>query len=187
MGAGLNLDKSLNAELNGLSNGAFDAAGPAAEVTRERMENFLYLEARLLDERSFEAWDDLYLEDGEYWAPSNPAQTDPLAEVSIFYDDAELRRNRIRRLRHPEIHIQTPPSRTVRTVSNVLFAKGETATQWIVWSNLVVLEYRKGLQRTFGALVRHVLKLQNGEFKIYRKRVDLINSEDAFEPLTIPF
>jgi ethylbenzene dioxygenase beta subunit len=177
MGAGLNT--TLSAELN--------AAVGNNDITRERIESFLYLEARLLDERSFEAWDDLYLEEGEYWAPSNPAQTDPLAEVSIFYDDAELRRNRIRRLRHPEIHIQTPPSRTVRSIANVRFAQGETPSQWIVWSNLIVLEYRKGLQRTFGALVRHVLELRDGQFRIYRKRVDLINADDAFEVLTIPF
>jgi ethylbenzene dioxygenase beta subunit len=164
------------------------AAGlQAAGITLAQIEAFLYREARLLDQRRFEDWDDLYLEDGEYWVPANPLQTDPLAEVSIFYDDAELRRNRIRRLRHPDIHVQTPPSRTVRTINNVHFEAGETALQWTVYSNLIVLEYRKGLQRTFGAQVQHVLHLQEGALRIYRKRVDLINSEDAFEPLTIPF
>lgn len=163
------------------------ALAPGASVTREALEDFLYLEARLLDQRRFEEWDNLYTEDGEYWVPLRPEQTDPLAQVSIFYDDAELRRDRIRRLRHPEIHIQTPPSRTVRSVSNVRYEPAPGAAQWTVWSVLFVLEYRQGLQRTFGALVTHTLIAHEGSFRILRKRVDLANAGDAFEALTIPF
>lgn len=165
-----------------------DAALSArSAATRESIEDFLYLEARLLDERRFEAWDGLYTEGGEYWVPSQPEQTDPLAQVSIFYDDSELRRNRIHRLRHPEIHVQTPPSRTVRSVSNVRFSASGTPDEWTVWSTLFVAEYRKGQQRLFAALVTHTLIAHEGSFRIARKRVDLANADDAFEPLAIPF
>lgn len=164
-----------------------DQLQSGSAVTRERIEDFLFFEARLLDERRFEEWNRLFSADGVYWVPSNPEQVDPFAQVSIFYDDAELRENRIRRLRHPEIHVQSPPSRTVRTVSNVRFWQNERSEQWQVESVLFVLEYRKGQQRTFGGLVKHVLNFHNGEFSIFHKRVDLVNAGDAFEALSIPF
>ena len=46
---------------------------------RERIELFLLHEARLLDQRRFEEWMELFTEDGYYWAPARPDQPAPLA------------------------------------------------------------------------------------------------------------
>ena len=39
---------------------------------RDEVERFLYREARLLDERRFEEWMNLFAEDGYYWVPAAP-------------------------------------------------------------------------------------------------------------------
>ncbi|NKB22110.1 MAG: aromatic-ring-hydroxylating dioxygenase subunit beta, partial [Alphaproteobacteria bacterium] len=88
------------------------AAGGISGIDREQFEVFLIHEGRLLDDREFEAWMELFTEDGLYWVPSTQGQPDPYNQASLFFDDRTLMKTRIERLRHPRIHIQTPPSRT---------------------------------------------------------------------------
>ena len=85
------------------------------------VEKFLYREVRLLDERRFEEWTDLFSKDGTYWVPAYPDQDDPYKAVSIFFDDKELMRTRLSRLDHPKVHAQKPASRTVHFLSNIDF------------------------------------------------------------------
>ena len=78
-------------------------------VDREQFEIFLIHEGRLLDERLFERWMGLFTNVGVYWVPSISGQKDPYNTASLFFDDRALMKTRIERLRHPRIHIQTPP------------------------------------------------------------------------------
>lgn len=163
---------------------------PAVEPTLAEVEAFLYREARLLDERRFEDWEELFTADGWYWVPTEPGQADPLTQVSIFYDDRALMRRRIQRLRHPDIHVQDPPSRTVRIVGNVCFDRQQTEDARLLHlytSSLIVLEYRLGTQRSFGGLVTHALTWEDAELQIQWKKVELINADSVFGPLAIPF
>ena len=68
-------------------------------MTQADIEKFLYREVRLLDERRFEEWTDLFAEDGYYWVPAYPGQDDPYKAVSIFFDDRDLMRTRLSRQR----------------------------------------------------------------------------------------
>ena len=85
---------------------------------KRRVDSFLVMESRLLDERRFEDWIGLFLPDGYYWVPARPEQQDPWSEVSLMFDDREIMNNRIQRLRHPKVFAQLPHSRAVRQVSN---------------------------------------------------------------------
>ena len=80
---------------------------------RADIEKFLYREARLLDERRFEDWMNLFAEDGWYWVPAAPDQEDPYDGVSIFFDDRGIMKTRLERLDHPRVHSQKPASRTM--------------------------------------------------------------------------
>ncbi|MBM3526116.1 MAG: aromatic-ring-hydroxylating dioxygenase subunit beta [Alphaproteobacteria bacterium] len=154
----------------------------------EAVAAFLYYEAELLDERRFEEWMDLFAEDGTYWVPAAPDQTDPLDHISIAYDDKTLMATRIARLRHPQIHVQTPPSRTCHMITNVRVVSIVGGSGEIeVGSNLAMFEYRLGEQRVFGARCRHRLRPNGGSYLIAMKRVDLVNCDGVFEPLAIPF
>src|SRR5262249_24925119 len=81
-----------------------------AGIDRAPLEEFLIHEARLLDERRFREWMELFAEDGTYWVPAAPDQASPFDQASLFYDDRELMKTRVERLEHPRIHVQTPPS-----------------------------------------------------------------------------
>ena len=98
---------------------------PAPAPDRAAFETFLYAEARLLDARRFRDWMALFAEDGTYWVPAAPDQKSPFDHVSLFYDDRDLMKTRIDRLEHPRIHIQTPPSRTVHLVGNVMVEEAD--------------------------------------------------------------
>lgn len=152
------------------------------------IEEFLFHEARLLDERRFEDWMELFTEDGVYWVPAEEGQDNPTDTVSIFHDNRQLMEVRIRRLRHPANHAQRPPSRTRHLVTNVVLDDTDAETGELdVASNLQMAEYRDDERRTFAAAVTHRLRRVDGALRIARKRIDLIDCDAAHGPMSIPF
>ena len=157
-------------------------------LVQTEVEKFLYREVRLLDERRFEEWTDLFSKDGTYWVPAYPDQDDPYKAVSIFFDDKELMRTRLSRLDHPKVHAQKPASRTVHFLSNIEI--DETHNQGgeiLVHSSLMMMEFRLDKQASYGGRCQHLLRVKPDGFEIFRKRVDLINCDGVFEPLAVPF
>ena len=155
---------------------------------RVEIEEFLYREARLLDERRFEEWMNLFAEDGYYWVPAAPDQEDPYDGVSIFFDDRSIMKTRLERLDHPRIHSQQPASRTVHSVSNIeIDAAFGGENEILVRSNLTMMEFRLDRQTVHGGRCRHLLRITDGGFEIAWKRVDLIGCDGVFETLSVPF
>ncbi|HUZ71470.1 MAG TPA: aromatic-ring-hydroxylating dioxygenase subunit beta [Stellaceae bacterium] len=155
---------------------------------RGRVEDFLIREVRLLDERRFEEWRDLFDEDGYYWVPLRPDQTDPDSEASLFYDDRPMMATRFERLRHPRIHAQTPPHRTCHLIGNVTIdAVDGERSECLVSSSMIMADYRVGVKRVFAGRVRHRLRWDGERFRIAWKRVDLIDCDDVFELIAVPF
>ena len=149
---------------------------------------FIHREARLLDERRFEEWHALFAADGVYWVPARAEQTDPLHEVSIFYDDAVMMAARIRRLRHPRMHAEIPPSRAVRGVSNLEVAPPGADGLVEARSVLLMTEFRAGAQAVYhGRVTWRLVPSAEGEFRIRLKRVDLVNAEGVHRGMTVPF
>ena len=155
---------------------------------RVEIEEFLYREARLLDERRFEKWMNLFAEDGYYWVPAAPDQKDPYDGVSIFFDDRTVMKTRLERLDHPRIHSQTPASRTMHAVSNIeIDPEFGEENEILVRSALTMMEFRLDKQTVYGGRCRHLLRIVDGGFEIAWKRVDLINCDGVFETLAVPF
>ena len=69
--------------------------------TRDDLVDFIYHEARLLDEKRLEEWYELYTDDAYYWIPVTPGQPDGVNHVSLLYEDKLLLNLRIVRLRDP--------------------------------------------------------------------------------------
>jgi 3-phenylpropionate/cinnamic acid dioxygenase small subunit len=158
-----------------------------AGIERTPIEQFLMQEARLLDERLFREWMELFADDGTYWVPAVPDQKSPFDQASLFYDDRDLMRTRVERLEHPRIHVQTPPSRTAHLVGNVLIEEVDAAkNEIIVGSTVIMVEYRDEAQRVFAGRQHHRLRRDGTGFRIVQKRVDLINCDSAFEPMAVP-
>lgn len=93
-------------------------------LSRSEAEDFLYREVRLLDERRFEEWLELFTGDGLYWIPMDE-NADPEKEPSVLYDDTVTRRQRVYQLLHQPHYSQIPPSRTVHFLSNVEIRAGD--------------------------------------------------------------
>ena len=162
-------------------------APPATGLDRAAVEEFLGHEARLLDERRFRDWMELFAEDGTYWVPAVPDQESSFDQASLFYDDRDLMRTRVERLEHPRIHVQTPPSRTAHLVGNVIVEEADAAKgEVLVGSTVIMVEYRDEVQRVFAGRQRHRLRREGASFRIVQKRVDLINCDSAFEPMAVP-
>src|SRR6201997_5151108 len=146
-------------------------APPAAAGTdRATFETFLIQEARLLDERRFREWMELFAEDGTYWVPAVPDQASPFDQASLFYDDRELMKTRIDRLEHPRIHVQTPPSRTAHLVGNILIEEADQSKgEYVVGSTFIMVEYRDDAQRIFAGRQHHRLRRHGDSFRIVQK------------------
>ena len=149
---------------------------------KDELEAFVLREARLLDERRFAAWLELFAEDGIYWVPTLLDQRSPQEALSLFYETRALLAMRVARLERPDMHAQAPASRTVHHVSAI-----EITGDLELRSSLIVGEWRAGESRWFGARVLHRLRREAQGLRIVLKRVDLIDSEAPHRALTVPF
>lgn len=92
----------------------------AATVTRTEVEDFLFLEASLLDDWRLEEWVELFTLDCTYEAPATDAPAaDPGQTWSLIHDQRTMLEQRVIRLKKPEAHAEFPHSRTSRIVGNV--------------------------------------------------------------------
>ncbi|WP_433802259.1 benzoate 1,2-dioxygenase small subunit [Actinomycetospora sp. CA-084318] len=96
-----------------------------ALITQNLIEQFLYREARYLDDREFERWLECYADDVVYWLPCwddhDTLTQDPQREISLIYypnkGGLEDRVFRIRTERSSATSIPEP--RTSHNISNV--------------------------------------------------------------------
>ncbi len=150
------------------------------------IQQFLYHEARLLDEQRWEEWNDLYLEDAEYWVPAAPDQPDPQNHVSLIYETGLLRAVRVKRYRHPNAFSLQPKPRSVHLLSNVMLdSVDKNISEYCVNSRFIMLQYRREQQDVFAGTCRHRLRLVEEGFKIAAKRVDLLNCDAPLESILI--
>src|SRR5260370_7313146 len=58
-------------------------------ISIQEVEQFLYREARMLDDRDFEGWLECYAPDAEFWMPAwdddDTLTTDPQQEISLIW------------------------------------------------------------------------------------------------------
>lgn len=158
---------------------------------KTQVEDFLVLEAALLDDKRFDEWLNLYDEDAHYWAPVLPSATEPGHCMAHFDEERSFMEARIERLKLPNAYSEHPPSRTCRIISNVQLAAEADDGNVRARANLVVHEYRKRitgepLRALYVGAVRYTLRPQDGSFRIRAKRIDLIDSESAFYLSSIP-
>jgi 3-phenylpropionate/cinnamic acid dioxygenase small subunit len=152
-------------------------------VDRHQIENFLYREARLMDEHAYDEWLSLWAEDMLYWVPCNEDDIDPQRHVSIIYDDHPRLEDRIERLKSGAAYAQEPKSRLRRVISNVEIEEGENG-EVTTYSNFNLTELRRGRQDTFAGRTIHKLRPQGSGFKIAYKKVLLVNNDEVIDNLT---
>jgi 3-phenylpropionate/cinnamic acid dioxygenase small subunit len=111
-------------------------------LTRVEAETMLFREARLLDERRFDEWLDMFAGECLYWVPTTQ-DASPL-EPSLIYDDRARMEERVFRLQDTRAYAQRPPSRTQHNISNVEVSEPAEDGAVEVRCNLLLVELREG-------------------------------------------
>jgi biphenyl 2,3-dioxygenase subunit beta len=160
------------------------SAEPVSAQLHHEIEQFLYYEARLLDERRFEEWYELLADDLQYVMPTRynrlrrEAQHEFAGadEAQHFDEDKHSIAQRIRRLRSGTAWAEDPPSRTRHFVSNVVARRSARPEEFEV--DCYYLLYRSRLEREVEifAGMRHDLVRRSSEtprWQIARRRIIL--------------
>jgi ethylbenzene dioxygenase subunit beta len=151
------------------------------------VQQFLLMEADLLDQRRLDEWLALFTQDAVYWVPAEHGNPDPQRRISLFYDDRSILEDRIWRLGHPKMFSQNPPVRQARVLSIPTLREGSVEGGRVVTSTKFVLfENRLREQRTFGGTYEHHLVRQDGHWMVERKVVRLANCDAVLWNIGVP-
>ena len=147
------------------------------------VEQFLYREARLLDERKLADWLALWTADGMYWIPREAGQASPYDHISIAWEDAMLREVRVGRLQHARNWSQRPPTRTARLLGNLMVDGQTAAGDLVVHGSFQLTEWRSAdvHQHLAGSVSYKLRPAPAGHWQLHMKRIDLVNA-DAMLP-----
>lgn len=152
----------------------------AATITRAEVEDFLYREARLLDDRRFEEWLECYHPDAEYWMPAwddnGDLTEDPQREISlIYYPNRGGLEDRVFRIRTDRSSATSlPEPRTGHNITNVEILErrdGEIDLR----HNWFSLYYRYQTTDTYFGVSHLTLDLTGEHPRISRKKIVLKN------------
>lgn len=149
--------------------------------TRDDLIDFVYDEARMLDEGRFDDWLALFTPEAHYWMPLDWQQTDPKLVTSLLYEDMFMLKLRVERLTGARTFSQKPKSRCHHVLSRpfVDLIDHETGKFHIV-TPMHYVETRLDEQFLLAVTARHDLVLVDGALKIALKRVDIVNCDAAF-------
>lgn len=166
-----------------------DLADPSLH---HRVQQFVSLEARLLDEWRFEDWLALFHPEGRYWVPMSWDQPDPVNHISLYWEDLKLLRLRMERLQHEATASQLPRSRTSHQITNLMLDPAEVdGADLSARAAFAMTEYRRQESRRFAGVVRYALAADEGDagFLMLQKRVDLLDcdSDAGHLRFTVPF
>jgi 3-phenylpropionate/cinnamic acid dioxygenase small subunit len=122
-----------------------------------QVELLLTRQAVLLDARRWSDWMETFTEDGLYWMPAAPEQTDWASQPSIFAEDRLLMEVRANREQ----------------------ASADALSTYTPWQ---MMEVRRDKVRHFGGSYRHhLVKQADGQWKIRLQRVDMFNAQASYD------
>src|SRR6266446_31861 len=170
-------------------------------LVRHEIEEFLYREADLLDERRFAEWLDLFTEDAHYWMPMRRNVPHDAAEreftregtdVNWFDEGKETLARRVQQILTGIHWAEEPPSRICHMVSNIqiLDVKPSVSAPSEVTVKSRFLIYRNRVETETDILVgkrEDVLHRVEGQWKIRRRKIVLDQNVLQVKNLTFFF
>ena len=159
----------------------------AASIPTDReLVDFVYREARLLDEQRFEDWLALFADDGHYWMPLAPGQTDARLHASLMHEDKLLLQVRIERLRGNRTYSQQPASRSHHLLqAPTVESRDEAEGVYTTRCAFHYVETRRDEQQLHAGWATHTLVATPAGLRMRLKRVDLVNCDAAFGNLQL--
>ena len=134
-----------------------------SEPTRQQLIDFVFYEARLLDEARYDEWNALFTDDAIYWVPLTPDQPEGLGHTSHLYEDKLLRDLRVERLKSPRAFSQQPKSRAHHLLQMPSIEQFEpAANRYVTRTQFHYTEAQNDEANFFVGTVFHHLRLQDG-------------------------
>lgn len=155
----------------------------ARMALRAEVEEFLYREARLLDERKLTEWLDLLADDLFYYMPIvrnikfgdwHLEYSDPEAEISYFDETKDILEGRVRQINTGVHWAEEPVSRFVHIITNIEITRDggdevEVASKFFVYQNRLADEVNHFVGRRYDLLRRDSVT----DFKIVKRTIIL--------------
>jgi 3-phenylpropionate/cinnamic acid dioxygenase small subunit len=180
---------------------SLDAPAIARILLRQEVEDFLYHEAELLDERRYEEWLELFTEDTHYFMPMRKNVprgelarefTREGADVNWFDEGKDTLDRRVKQILTGVHWAEEPPSRICHMVSNVQILgaspAGPAPTEVAVKSRFLIYRNRVETETDFLVGKREdVLRRVDGAWRIARRKIVLDQSVLLAKNLTFFF
>jgi 3-phenylpropionate/cinnamic acid dioxygenase small subunit len=177
------------------------SADLARLLLKQEIEEFLYREADLLDERRYEEWLDLFTDDAHYWMPMrrNVPREEPEREftrhgsdVNWFDEGKDTLTRRVRQILTGVHWAEEPPSRICHVVSNVQIMgtplDGSSPSEVTAKSRFLVYRNRVETETDFLVGKREdVLRRVEGRWRIARRKIVLDQNVLLAKNLTVFF
>jgi 3-phenylpropionate/cinnamic acid dioxygenase small subunit len=160
---------------------AMDPTPQVSVEVEQQVRHFLHYESRLLDERMFQQWVELFTEDATYELPVRVNREEGAEQFSrsmAFNDSKRTLTIRVERLQTEFAWSEQPPSRVRHYVTNIMVGPASNADEYDVVSNELVYRSR-------GAAVGYDLlsaqrfdrlRVEAGRLRIAHRRVALDQS-----------
>ena len=149
------------------------AASPSLR-DRHAIEDYLYVEADLLDRWRLDDWFALFDKGAHYEVPGTDSPEDATADTSLFYiaDDYVRLKYRIERLKSKNAHSEFPHSRVFRMVGNVRWLGGDDASAEYD-CKFITNRSRDDITDHYFGRHRYQFALTAGRIRIVKKRTTL--------------
>lgn len=148
-------------------------------ITLEQIQQFLYREARFLDDEQWDDWLACYATTASFWMPAwddNDSLTEnPQSEISlIYYPDRQGLEDRIFRIKTERSSASTPDTRTSHNINNieVIAVDGKKVTVRFNWNTL---SFRYKNQYSYFGMSRYEIDFSAEQPQILSKYVVLKN------------
>ncbi|MGH3218331.1 MAG: benzoate 1,2-dioxygenase small subunit [Streptosporangiaceae bacterium] len=149
-------------------------------ISQHEVEQFLYREARYLDDREFDKWLECYAPDAEFWMPAwdddDTLVTDPHQDVSlIYYANRGGLEDRVFRINTERSSITSiPEPRTGHNITNVEIVEQDADTCRVRF-NWFTLYYRYQTVDTYYGMSHYTLDTSGDQPLIKKKTIVLKN------------
>lgn len=162
--------------------------GPVSELqpSEAALVEFVYHEARLIDEKRFAEWYELFAADGLYWMPLTRNQPAGPTHTSLFCEDRLLLKLRIERLRNPNAFSQAQPSWCQHVLQAPrVESRDASSNQFVLRTPFFYTETQLDQQQIYAGVAWHHLTQQEDRLRIRMKKVDLVNCDAALPSIQL--
>lgn len=155
-------------------------------LSESLLAEFIYREARLLDEKHFEEWYGLFTDDGRYWMPLTRGQPNGETHTSLFFEDKLLLKVRIERMKHPSAYSQQQPSFCQHVLQKPAVEQTQPDSgEYVMRTPFVYLETQLDRQTLLAGVAYHRLVSIEGALRIRQKKIELVNCDAALPSIQL--